>query len=75
MAEYHVGAGLFGIYAGTVNKYGDQWRNKSEVTKEALCAAAQYLMENEKEFRFQRKSDEQWYRLKVVADKPPKEGA
>lgn len=75
MAEYHVGTGLFGIYAGTLNPKGDTWRNKSEVTREALCAAARYLMENEKEFRFQRKSDEQWYRLKVVADKPPKEGA
>ena len=66
MAEYHVGAGLFGIYAGTLNPKGDTWRNKSEVTREALGAAAQYLMENEKEFRFKRNSDEKWYVLKVV---------
>lgn len=66
MAEYHVGAGLFGIYAGTLNPKGDTWRNKSEVTREALGAAAQYLIENKKEFRFQRKSDEKWYALKVV---------
>lgn len=65
MAEYHVGAGLFGIYAGTLNPKGDTWRNKSEVTREALGAAAQYLMENEKEFRFKRKSDEKWYVMKV----------
>lgn len=65
MADYHVGAGLFGIYAGTLNSKGDTWRNKSEVTKEALGAAAQYLQENEKEFRFKRKSDEKWYVMKV----------
>lgn len=65
MAEYHVGAGLFGIYAGTLNPKGDTWRNKSEVTREALGAAAQYLMENEKEFHFKRKSDEKWYVMKV----------
>ena len=65
MADYHVSAGLFGIYAGTLNPKGDTWRNKSEVTKEALGAAAQYLQENEKEFRFKRKSDEKWYVMKV----------
>lgn len=65
MADYHVGAGLFGIYAGTLNPKGDTWRNKSEVTKEALGAAAQYLQENDKEFRFKRKSDEKWYVMKV----------
>lgn len=65
MADYHVGAGLFGIYAGTLNPKGDTWRNKSEVTKEALGAAAQYLQENEKEFRFKLKSDEKWYVMKV----------
>lgn len=66
MAEYHVHAGLFGIYAGTVNPKGDTWRNKSEVTREALCAAAQYLHENEKEFRFQVKSNKKWYVMKVA---------
>lgn len=43
MAEYHVGCGLFGnIYAGTYappRKDGLQaWRNKSEVTSEAVEA-------------------------------------
>lgn len=66
MADYHVGAGLFGIYAGTLNPKGDTWRNKSEVTREALGAAAQYILENEKEFRFKCKNDEKWYVLKVV---------
>lgn len=71
MADYHVGAGLFGIYAGTLNPKGDTWRNKSEVTKEALGATAQYLLENEKEYRFQRKSDEKWYVLKVEEMEEP----
>jgi len=66
MADYHVGAGLFGIYAGTLNPKGDTWRSKSEVTREALGAAAQYLQDNEKEYRFQRRNDENWYVLKVV---------
>ena len=65
MADYHVGAGLFGIYAGTLNPKGDTWRNKSEVTREALSAAAQYLQENEKEFRFKRKGDDKWYAMMV----------
>jgi hypothetical protein len=65
MAEYHVGAGLFGIYAGTLNPKGDTWRNKSEVTLEALCASAQYLLENDKEYHFQRKSDGKWFAMRI----------
>ena len=43
MAEYHVGCGMFGnIYAGTMappRKDGLQmWRNKSDVTSEAIEA-------------------------------------
>lgn len=43
MAEYHVGCGLFGnIYAGTMaptQKDGlKMWRNKSDVTDEAITA-------------------------------------
>ena len=53
MAEYHVGCGLAGIYAGTLNPKGDTWRNKSEVTREALSAVAQYLLFNEKYFGFE----------------------
>lgn len=52
MAGYHVGCGLMEIYAGTLNKAGNMWTRKSEVTKEALIAAADYLYINEKEFRF-----------------------
>lgn len=43
MAEYHVSAGLFGIYAGKINKKSDKWLEKSEVTDEALCAVRDYL--------------------------------
>lgn len=52
MTEYHVGCGFAGIYAGILNKKGDLWRNKSEVTHEALCAVAEYLLINKKEFHF-----------------------
>ena len=43
MAEYHVGCGLAGIYAGTIKKPGE-WKCKSEVTDEALRAVAEYML-------------------------------
>ena len=48
MAEYHIGCGIAGIYAGTLKnqktKDGYQtWRNKSDVTEEAIAAVAQYF--------------------------------
>ena len=52
MADYHVKCGLFGIYAGTLKKSGEEWKNKSDVTKEALDAVAGYLVMHEKEMRF-----------------------
>lgn len=42
MAEYHVGCGIAAIYAGTM-KSKDEWRNKSEVTNEAIMAVAQFM--------------------------------
>lgn len=42
MAEYHVGCGAFGIYAGTLNKQKTMWQNKSDVTEEARQAVIQY---------------------------------
>lgn len=45
MAEYHVGCGMAGIYAGMLNKQGTEWLNKSEVTEEARMAVAQYEKE------------------------------
>lgn len=55
MAEYHVGCGLFGnVYAGTYappRKDGLQaWRNKSEVTSEAVEAVmGHFITEMERE--------------------------
>ena len=43
MAEYHVGCGAFGIYAGTINKKGDMWINSTECTDEAVIAVCDYL--------------------------------
>jgi hypothetical protein len=65
MAEYHVGAGLFGIYAGTLDKSGIKWRSKSEVTREALSAAAQYLLEQEKAYQFIRASDGKGFVMRI----------
>lgn len=64
MAEYHVGCGITGIYAGTLNKKGNMWINKSNVTDEAISAVAQFLLENEEamEFNYQGKR----YRLAVT---------
>ena len=44
VAEYHVGAGAFGIYAGTLTKSGKLWREKTECTDEALVAVRDYLL-------------------------------
>lgn len=45
MAEYHVGCGAFGIYAGTLEpKNKNLWRNKSEVTDEAIEAVRNYMV-------------------------------
>lgn len=50
MPEYHVGAGIFGIYAGTLMppKEGEttMWRNKSDVTDEAINAVRDYMLDN-----------------------------
>lgn len=43
MAEYHVSAGIAGIYAGKINKNGTEWLDKSDVTDEALYAVRDYL--------------------------------
>lgn len=48
MADYHVSAGVFGIYAGTLMPKKDgkpqMWRNKSDVTDEAICAVRDYML-------------------------------
>lgn len=68
MAEYHVGGGMFSIYAGTLKKNGYEWQNKSDVKDEALSAVAQYLLINEKEFRFDYKGETYALRIEKVED-------
>ena len=64
MAEYHVGCGAFGIYAGTLKPNGIEWRNKSDVTDEAISAAAQYLLQHDESMTFTYKDKR--YRLGVI---------
>lgn len=52
MANYHVGCGITGIFAGILNKKGDTWVNKSDVTNEAISAVAQFLLEHEEAMTF-----------------------
>ena len=46
MAEYHVGKGLAGIYAGTLDKSGSMGRNKSDVTDEAIAAVFSWFADH-----------------------------
>ncbi len=63
MAEYHIGCGIAGIYAGTLNKKGNLWTNKSDVTDEAVSAVAQYLLERGETLEFDYRGER--YRLAV----------
>lgn len=72
MAEYHVGCGLAGIYAGTLKPSGDEWRNKSDVTNECINAVVQHMYfqipEGENSFAYGFKMrDGRYVRLKVEA--------
>ena len=44
MAEYHVGCGVFAIYAGLLNKDKTMWKNKTECTDEAINAVRDYMV-------------------------------
>lgn len=45
MAEYHVGCGAFGIYAGTLNSRNkSMWQNKTECTDEAIASVRDYMV-------------------------------
>lgn len=68
MAEYHVGCGVFGIYAGTLNKTGDMWRNKSDVTLEAMGAVAQHLLDRNTEFHFEYKGKQMILKVEERGD-------
>lgn len=75
MAEYHVGCGLAGIYAGTVNpKRPYEWRSKSDVTKEAEAAVAQHLLLGGKEFRFTYEGEDYVLKVEKEQDGSAQEG-
>lgn len=46
MAEYHVGAGEItgNIYAGTLSKDGKKWKDRTDVTDEAINAVRDHLV-------------------------------
>lgn len=47
MAEYHVGCGALGIYAGTLNrKNKNLWQSKTECTDEAINAVRDWMIIN-----------------------------
>ena len=49
MAEYHVGCGMFGIYAGTVKANGKEWKDKTCITDEAVEAVRDWLVSKAEE--------------------------
>jgi hypothetical protein len=71
MAEYHVGCGITGIFAGTLNKKGNMWLHKSDVTDEAFNAVAQYCLEHGEAMEFDYKGKR--YRLLVTEIKAESE--
>lgn len=77
MAEYHVGCGLFGIYAGTLKKSGEEWKDKSNVTDEAILSVIQHMYfqldKGETSMAYAVKmNDGKYVRLKIeVSDKCP----
>lgn len=71
MAEYHVGCGITAIWAGTLNKKGNMWLNKSNVTDEAFNAVAQYCLEYNEAMNFDYKGKR--YRLAVTEVKSENE--
>ena len=64
MTEYHVGCGMLGIYAGRLNKKGDQWLSKSDVTEEAIHSVFDYLYTNKREIRAKVNGKE--YSMRIV---------
>lgn len=68
--EYHVGCGVFAIYAGTLNK-NNIWLHKSDVTDEAFDAVAQYCLEHNEVMDFDYKGKR--YRLEVTEIKSESE--
>jgi len=63
MAEYHVGCGMCGIYAGRLSKDKKRWIDKSDVTNKAIGAVAQFLLQEDERVLF--KKDGKKYEMKV----------
>jgi len=53
MQKYHVGLGLARIYAGRINKKGDTWLEKNDVTQEALNSVAIFLINKDESMLFE----------------------
>ena len=49
---FHVGCGAHHIYGGVTNRSGTVWKEKKDVTADALAAVAQYLVTNDDVFYF-----------------------
>lgn len=45
MGKYHIGSGLFGIYAGIL-KNDNEWKDKSDCTEEAINAVRDYMVDD-----------------------------
>lgn len=71
MADYHVGCGITAIYAGTLNKKGDMWAHRTDVTDEAFIAVAMYCLEHNHAMNFAYKGKR--YRLAVTEIKEESE--
>ena len=50
--KYSIGCGIFRIYAGILKKNGTEWKDKTDVTEEAISAVAQHLIDFDTEFQF-----------------------
>lgn len=66
MAEYHVGCGIAGIYAGRINKKKDMWLEKSDVTQEALNSVAIFLINKDESMLFEYEGKEYILSVKEV---------
>lgn len=66
MAKYSIRCGLFGIYAGVLKPNGKEWKDKTDVTIDAMGAVAQHLIEHETAFKFKYKGKPM--KLKVEED-------
>lgn len=51
--KYSIGCGNFGIYAGILKPNDREWKDKTEVTLDAMGAVAQHMVEHPGVFRFE----------------------